>query len=141
CVDPDGAGPLERGDGQFYEPSDVAVDAQGRIWVVDTVNWRVQVFDEAGHFLFKFGEHGPGPGKFEYPAGIGIDRAGNVYVAEASSSFQKFDPSGRYVTEIPMADYAYGVAVNRATGTIYTIYVSLWDRISMFSSAQAFVIS
>ncbi|MBI4704584.1 MAG: hypothetical protein HY744_26065 [Deltaproteobacteria bacterium] len=67
----------ELGDGQFYQPNGVAVDAQGRIWVVDTVNWRVQVFDEAGQFLFKFGAHGPGPGKLEYPVGLGIDGAGS----------------------------------------------------------------
>ncbi|MBI4701967.1 MAG: hypothetical protein HY744_12585, partial [Deltaproteobacteria bacterium] len=89
----------------------------------------VQVFDEAGQFLFKLGEHGTGPGKFEYPVGIGIDAWGYAYVADASNGVQKFNPSGRYVTELPMAAYAYGVAVNRATGTIY---VGLRDRISMF---------
>ncbi len=30
CVDPDGAGPLELGDGQFYEPWGIAVDGQRR---------------------------------------------------------------------------------------------------------------
>ncbi|MBI4702882.1 MAG: NHL repeat-containing protein, partial [Deltaproteobacteria bacterium] len=117
----------ERGNGQFHEPGGAAVDGQGRIWVVDTVNWRVQVFDEAGNFLFKFGEHGTGPGKFEYPVGIGIDAAGYAYVADASGYVQKFDPSGRYVTEISTA--GYGVAVNRATGTIYVAardHVSIW---------------
>ncbi|MBI4705757.1 MAG: hypothetical protein HY744_32085, partial [Deltaproteobacteria bacterium] len=78
--------------------------------------------------------HGTGPGKFEYPVGIGIDGAGYAYVADASNGVQKFDPSGRYVTELPMAAYAYGVAVNRATGTIYA---SLRDRISMFAPSSA----
>jgi DNA-binding beta-propeller fold protein YncE len=43
--DADGAGPLAAGDGQFFEPWGVAVDPAGNIYVADTWNGRIQVFD------------------------------------------------------------------------------------------------
>jgi DNA-binding beta-propeller fold protein YncE len=55
CVDPDGAGPLELGDGQFNLPFAVASDSQGNVFVADSQNHRIQ----------KFGRHrtsGTGPG-------------------------------------------------------------------------------
>jgi tripartite motif-containing protein 71 len=54
CVDPDGAGPLELGDGQFIEPYAIATDSAGEVYVVDTSNRRVQVFDADGAFLRKW---------------------------------------------------------------------------------------
>lgn len=45
CRDPDGPGPLELGDGEFFQPLDIATDAAGRIYVVDFNNHRVQVLD------------------------------------------------------------------------------------------------
>ena len=44
CIDPDGDGPLELGDGQFDSALDVDVDADGAIYVADRDNDRVQVF-------------------------------------------------------------------------------------------------
>jgi hypothetical protein len=44
CVDPDGSGPLQVGDGQLCSPTGVAVDGNGRILVAD-FNGRIQRFD------------------------------------------------------------------------------------------------
>jgi len=46
CVDPDLAGPLELGDGQFDTPNSVAVDSAGNVYVVDSSNNRIQKFAE-----------------------------------------------------------------------------------------------
>jgi tripartite motif-containing protein 71 len=54
CVDPDGNGPLELGDGQFIEPYALATDADGNVYVVDSSNYRIQVFDGDGTFLRKW---------------------------------------------------------------------------------------
>ena len=61
CVDPDGAGPLELGDGQFNEPWGVAVGPSGQIFVSDTWNHRVERFDSSGHFSGKWGRFGNNP--------------------------------------------------------------------------------
>jgi hypothetical protein len=48
CIDPDGPnGPLRRGDGQFSVPLDIDVDSSGRVYVADTQNRRIQVFEKS----------------------------------------------------------------------------------------------
>jgi len=44
CIDPDGHGPLKKGDGQFSKPEHVSIDSQGNVYVVDRGNARIQVF-------------------------------------------------------------------------------------------------
>ena len=44
CIDPDGEGPLDLGDGQFSKPEHVSIDPQGKVYVVDRGNGRIQVF-------------------------------------------------------------------------------------------------
>ncbi|HEV2388053.1 MAG TPA: peptidyl-alpha-hydroxyglycine alpha-amidating lyase family protein [Candidatus Acidoferrales bacterium] len=51
-----GAGP-----GQFNTPHSIAVDAQGRVYVADRGNRRIQVFDGDGHFLRQFTIDVPAP--------------------------------------------------------------------------------
>jgi len=45
CVDPDGAGPLEQGAGQFLQPRGLGVNGRGEVYVVDMFNHRVEVFE------------------------------------------------------------------------------------------------
>ncbi len=45
CVDPDGAGPLEQGDGQFLQPRGLGLNSRGEVYVVDMFNHRVEVFE------------------------------------------------------------------------------------------------
>jgi DNA-binding beta-propeller fold protein YncE len=58
CADLDGDGPMTFGDGQFQEPWGIAVAEDGRVYVADTWNHRVQVFDSDGTFLTKWGAYG-----------------------------------------------------------------------------------
>jgi NHL repeat/6-bladed beta-propeller len=44
CKDPDGPGPLSLGDGQFSKPEHVAINSEGKMFVVDRGNHRIQVF-------------------------------------------------------------------------------------------------
>jgi DNA-binding beta-propeller fold protein YncE len=85
-----GAGP-----GQFNLPRDVAVGRDGRIYVVDGANFRVQVFESDGTFVSTFGEIGVYPGQFSRPKGAAVDPDGNVYVTDtAFGNFQIFNPQG-----------------------------------------------
>jgi len=49
---------------QFYKASDLTVDEEGNIYILDSGNNRVQVFDANGDFKFSFGKAGKGPGEF-----------------------------------------------------------------------------
>jgi DNA-binding beta-propeller fold protein YncE len=91
-------GPGERGKqekGTFFGPSNVAVDRGGYVYVADTLNCRVQVFDPAGRFVRTFGTQGDRPGEFIRPKGIAVDSEGHVYVADAEfNNFQILSPEG-----------------------------------------------
>jgi len=69
--------------GDFSKPTNVAVDQDGNLYVSDTLNDRVEVFDADGSFIRTFGKNGDGPGDFERPKGIAIDADGHIWVADA----------------------------------------------------------
>ncbi|WP_373071330.1 6-bladed beta-propeller [Sulfurimonas sp.] len=85
-----------KGDGEFNFPTNVAVDQRnGHVVVVDTQNFRVQIFDQDGNFISKFGSIGNKSGTFARPKGVGIDSDGNIYVADgAFNNIQIFDETG-----------------------------------------------
>jgi DNA-binding beta-propeller fold protein YncE len=81
------------GNGQFNFPSFVAVDGRGNIYVSDTLNFRVQVFDPQYRFVQTFGKQGNQFGQFSRPKGIAFDSYQNLYVVDSDfCNFQIFDP-------------------------------------------------
>ena len=63
--------------GEFNFPTNLAVDGQGRLFVADTLNFRIQIFDVEGHYLKSFGTLGDGPGSLNRPKGLGVDSEGH----------------------------------------------------------------
>merc|ERR1719234_592023 len=59
-------------EGQFTEPSGVAVTEDNEIIVADTNNHRIQVFDKEGNFKFQFGEVGKRDGQLLYPNRVAV---------------------------------------------------------------------
>jgi len=85
-----GAGP-----GEFNLPRDVAIGKDGRLYVVDGGNFRVQVFGRDGKFIKSFGALGKQFGQFARPKEIATDAAGNVYVVDSAfGNFQIFTAEG-----------------------------------------------
>ncbi len=82
-------------DGELNFPAYIALDSKGNIYVVDTMNGRVQVFDPEGRFLRKWGKLGDGPGMFARPKGIAIDSEDHVYVVDSAfNNVQIFNQEG-----------------------------------------------
>jgi DNA-binding beta-propeller fold protein YncE len=131
------------GPGEFNLPRDVALGLDGRIYVVDGGNFRVQIFDRDGKYLKSFGSVGKQPGNFARPKEIATDREGNVYVADtAFGNFQIFSAEGellmfigdRSETDQP-ARYMLpsGIAVDE-DGRVY--FVDQWfKRIDIYRPA------
>src|SRR3974390_2058751 len=68
--------------GDFARPSGLAVDQDGNLYVADTLNNRIEIFDADGKFLNAFGKAGDGPGYFARPKGVAIDTDGHIWVAD-----------------------------------------------------------
>lgn len=87
--------------GEFNFPANIALDADGRLYVVDTFNVRIQVFDENGAFVKAIGKLGDGPGFLARPKGIAIDSEGHIYIVDAAfQNFQIFDRDGNILLVI-----------------------------------------
>jgi DNA-binding beta-propeller fold protein YncE len=88
-------------EGDFSAPTNVAVDADGNVYVTDTLNSRVEIFDAEGHFISTFGKAGDGPGYFFRPKGIAVDSDGHIWVADQyQDRVQVFNREGQLLTYI-----------------------------------------
>ncbi|HUM07171.1 MAG TPA: SMP-30/gluconolactonase/LRE family protein [Terriglobales bacterium] len=82
--------------GDFSRPTNVVVDKDGNLYVADTFNNRIEIFDAEGNFIRTFGKAGDGPGYFARPKGIAIDADGHVWVADAvQDRVQVYTPEGQ----------------------------------------------
>jgi hypothetical protein len=87
---------IRRGGPPFHRPTNLALAADGSMYVTDGYgNARVHKFAADGRLLLSWGEPGSGPGQFNLPHGIALDREGKVYVADRENSrIQVFTPDG-----------------------------------------------
>ena len=72
------------------------------VYVCDSDNGRVQVFDSDLNFVRSFGTRGDGPGQFKGPRDIDFDAQGNIYVLDfvvnqLSDQVQVFGEDGQYL--------------------------------------------
>jgi sugar lactone lactonase YvrE len=81
--------------GQFSVPTNVALDKDNNLYVSDTYNNRIEIFDAEGNFIRAWGKAGDRPGTFSRPKGIAVDVDGHVWVADAvQDRVQCFTPEG-----------------------------------------------
>jgi streptogramin lyase len=87
--------------GKLKNPWGVAVNSEGKLWVVDTANNRVEKFSSSGSYVSKFGEGGSGAGQFSGPQGIALDAAGHIWVADTGNNrIEEFSSSGTYMATV-----------------------------------------
>lgn len=72
--------------GGFSQPLGLDVDKAGRIYVVDSNRWMVIMFTPKGEPIVEFG----GPGIFNVPSRVAVDRNGRVFVADGSFEIRVF---------------------------------------------------
>jgi sugar lactone lactonase YvrE len=104
------------GNGQFNHPADVAVDANGHLWVLDRGNDRVQEFNEAGEYLKQFGSAGSGNGQMSSPDGLAVNSEGDVWVLDTGNSrIEEFSENGVFMRTagVGLIRSAEGIAVDR----------------------------
>ncbi len=85
-------GEIGKGEGKFYKPSFINLDNEGNLFVTDSFNFRVQMFDASGKFVKVVGFHGDNLGAFSRPKGLAVDRENHLYVIDAAfENIQIFD--------------------------------------------------
>ncbi len=122
----DVGGELLEPQGTFYGPRDIAIDAEGNVYITDTGNKRVQKFDSDGNPLGQWGGAGSEPGQFLEPVGIAIDGEGNIYVADTwNQRIQKFSRDFQFVAQWPVQGWFGESVLNKpylavdADGNVY----------------------
>lgn len=100
--------PLPPVDGLFRQVTDVAWDSDDNIYVSDGyINSRIAKYDHEGNWIGSFGEPGDGPGQFNTPHSIVMDRENHLYVADRGNRrIQVLDTQG-HVLRIIHIDVPY----------------------------------
>jgi uncharacterized protein (TIGR03437 family) len=91
---------------QLNFPEGVAVDSVGNLYIADTRNSRVRkvtsggiISTVAGGGAFNLGDGGPAIGANLGPAGVAVDRAGNLYIADTDNQrIRRVTPGGTIST-------------------------------------------
>ena len=114
--------PLAHVDGLFRQPTDVAWDSKGNLYITDGyINSRVAKFDKNGDWVASWGEKGTGPGQFVIPHTIAIDRNDHIYVGDRTNRrVQVFDTEGKFLRmftiDVPPVPGTKAVNGNTPTG-------------------------
>jgi len=129
----------------YFNPTGVAMDSAGNVYVIDLGHTQVQKFTSTGTLITQWdGQFSAGGAR-----GIAVDGAGNVYVADAyNCQIQKFTSDGTFITkwgwgfssEDGAFSYPYGIAVD-SKGYVYVVDGFLLDtyRVQKFTSDGHFV--
>ena len=87
-------------DGQFNCPMGLAFCDTNKLFVVDSDNYRVQVFKQDSTFMLSFGGEGDAPGQFQYPVRIAVD-VDHVAVSDLHGNhIQLFSHTGSFLSKI-----------------------------------------
>ena len=94
---------VTHGGDPFNMPAGIAFNPDGDIFIADGyANARVHKFNAQGQHIMSWGEPGTGPGEFNLPHGVWIDRQGRVLVADRENDrVQVFNQSGEHLSTWP----------------------------------------
>jgi len=135
-------------DTHFSWPGDVAVDGAGRVYVADSNNDRIQIYDAGGNYLSTLGAWGVGNTQFKHPLGLFSGADGSLYVADRDNQrVQIFNSARQYVATLGVtgaagADNAhFNQPTDVAVDSRGMIYVADHDnrRVQVFDPQRRYV--
>jgi NHL repeat-containing protein len=98
----------------FNQPSDVAWDSAGDIFVADGYgNARIAKFDKDGKFQKSWGSKGSETGQFNMLTSLAADAQGNLYAADRGNKrIQVFDSNGEFKSAISDVGSPWAVCIS-----------------------------
>jgi DNA-binding beta-propeller fold protein YncE len=117
-----------RGDSEFNLVHDVAVDKQGRVYVADRTNERVQVFDADGKFITKWTGLGSPWGLYYVEKENAIYMCDGTYarILKLSMDGEILGVLSSYGRAPGKVDYVHAIAVDPTDLSIYTTEIKSW---------------
>jgi DNA-binding beta-propeller fold protein YncE len=119
------AGIAGSGTDTFNGPCDVAVAANGDIFVADghggETNARVVKFSKDGKFIKAWGKKGAGPGEFDTLHRLAMDSKGRLFVADRGNNrIQIFDQDGNFIAQWRQFGRPSGIFISKSD-TLYSV--------------------
>ncbi len=108
------------GECAFGQVQAVAVDDSGSIYVLDRKNFNIKVFDSSGKHLRTFGRAGQGPGEFEYPYSLSLNRVSSeLMVHQLATRLIFFKTDGTFLRDLPLKTMLALFGIVDTRGRIY----------------------
>ncbi len=130
---------------QFSFPSDVKISPNGRVYVTDCGNNRVQVFnpDWTISHSIDMKTSVPDGSRFSYPRGIAFDLSGDVHVSVygSSSSVIVFTPTGQFVRHYgrPALSDSQGIAIDPSGYSLFISWYHSKNTLSVYDPSGRLV--
>ena len=103
------------GHNSFNLPTDVGFAPNGDFYVTDGyASARVVKFSHDGKYLLEWGSRGKGPGQFELPHNVVVDKQGRVYVTDRENRrIEVFDANGKFLAQWPTVEGVSGLFLTK----------------------------
>ena len=108
------------GDGEFYNAYGIDIGPDGKLYIADKDNRRVQILDKNGSFISKFGSYGSAPGQFYNPSDLVCMKNGNIVISDWSADYlHYFDQNGTFIKRVNHSAPRYRVSLAK-DGTLFS---------------------
>lgn len=124
----------------LFEPTAIALDGSGNVYVVDSGHHRIVKFDPRGAFDTTWGSYGEGDGQFVFKVGgefgaIAVDSQNEIFVADYTGRVQVFDPTGKLLWKWSTkgTDDQFTFVFSMAFDHAGDLYVAADNRVQKFT--------
>jgi sugar lactone lactonase YvrE len=115
---------LGAGTNEFRLPNFIAPDpTSGLVFVSDSQANQIRAYTNSGAFAFAFGVQGAASGELDFPAGLWVSPAGEIYVVDQKNTrVQVFNFSGGYLRKFKLGSSTRSQGlVGDATGHLFVV--------------------